>query len=112
METSRSQSFFLDLKLREVNGFRGIVQLILVKFFSEKSISIRFCYTITVILIKLSAISVRKRPYIGNDSLGFDPIGAVAIEHDGEPSPPMALSFCKVNFNIFFPNVVSAESSF
>ncbi|KAL1536493.1 denticleless protein [Salvia divinorum] len=64
METSRSQSFFLDLKLREVNGFR-----------------------------------VRKRPYMGNDSRGFDPIGAVAIEHDGEPSPPMALSFCKTSKN-------------
>ncbi|KAH6830512.1 Transducin/WD40 repeat-like superfamily protein [Perilla frutescens var. hirtella] len=64
METSRSRSFFQDLKLREVNGFR-----------------------------------VRKRPYIGNDSRGFDPIGAVAVEHSGEPSPPMSLSFCKTGKN-------------
>ncbi|KAI3474915.1 hypothetical protein Pfo_030226 [Paulownia fortunei] len=64
METSKPRSFFQDLKLREVNGFR-----------------------------------VRKRPYMGNDSQDFDPIGAVAVEHRGEPSPPMALSFCKTNKN-------------
>ncbi|KAL6548788.1 hypothetical protein OROGR_008554 [Orobanche gracilis] len=64
METSRPRSFFEDLKLREVNGFR-----------------------------------LRKRPYMGNDSKDLDPIGAVAIEHRGEPSPPMALSFCKTSKN-------------
>ncbi|KAK4392957.1 Denticleless protein [Sesamum angolense] len=60
METPKPRSFFQDLRLREVNGFR-----------------------------------VRKRPYMGNDTRDFDPIGAVAVEHSGEPSPPMALSFCK-----------------
>ncbi|KAL6523205.1 hypothetical protein OROGR_016808 [Orobanche gracilis] len=64
METSRPRSFFEDLKLREVNGFR-----------------------------------LRKRPYMGNNSKDLDPIGAVAIEHRGEPSPPMALSFCKTSKN-------------
>ncbi|KAL6520215.1 hypothetical protein OROMI_032395 [Orobanche minor] len=64
METSRPRSFFQDLKLREVNGFR-----------------------------------VRKRPYMGNDSKDLYPIGAVAVEHRGEPSPPMALSFCKTSKN-------------
>ncbi|KAL0351041.1 UNVERIFIED_CONTAM: Denticleless proteinA [Sesamum radiatum] len=34
---------------------------------------------------------------MGNDTRDFDPIGAVAVEHSGEPSPPMALSFCKTN---------------
>ncbi|KAL0331933.1 UNVERIFIED_CONTAM: Denticleless proteinA [Sesamum calycinum] len=62
METPKPRSFFQDLRLREVNGFR-----------------------------------VRKRPYMGNDTRDFDPIGAVAVEHSGEPSPPMALSFCKTN---------------
>ncbi|PIN04488.1 Peroxisomal targeting signal type 2 receptor [Handroanthus impetiginosus] len=64
METSGHRSFFQDLRLREVNGFR-----------------------------------VKKRPYMSNDSQEYDLIGAVAVEHRGEPSPPMALSFCKTNKN-------------
>ncbi|EYU44784.1 hypothetical protein ABFS82_08G008400 [Erythranthe guttata] len=48
---------------------------------------------------EINGFRVRKRPYTGNDSQGFDPIGAVAVEHRGEPSPPMALSFCKTNKN-------------
>ncbi|KAG8384861.1 hypothetical protein BUALT_Bualt04G0162400 [Buddleja alternifolia] len=64
METSRSRSFFQDLKSREVNGFR-----------------------------------VRKRPYMGCNTQDFDPIGAVAVEHRGVTSPPMALSFCKTSKN-------------
>ncbi|KAL3833130.1 hypothetical protein ACJIZ3_007866 [Penstemon smallii] len=48
---------------------------------------------------EVNGFRVRKRPYIGNESQGFDPIGAVAVEHEAEPSPPMALSFCKTNKN-------------
>ncbi|KAK6155219.1 hypothetical protein DH2020_009467 [Rehmannia glutinosa] len=36
---------------------------------------------------------------MGNESQELDPVGAVAVEHRGEPSPPMALSFCKTNKN-------------
>ncbi|CAA0820175.1 Transducin/WD40 repeat-like superfamily protein [Striga hermonthica] len=62
METPRPPSFFEDLKLREVNGFR-----------------------------------VKKRPYPTNEMRDLDPAGAVAVEHRGEPSPPMALSFGKTS---------------
>ncbi|KAL8530800.1 hypothetical protein ACS0TY_007726 [Phlomoides rotata] len=60
MEISKSRSFFQDLKLREIDGYR-----------------------------------VRKRPYMGNDLQDSDPIGALVVEHIGEPLPPMALSFCQ-----------------
>lgn len=50
-----------------------------------------------LVLINLLRISVRKRPYMGNDLQGSDPIGALVVEHMGEPSPPMALSFCQVD---------------
>ncbi|KAL8530799.1 hypothetical protein ACS0TY_007726 [Phlomoides rotata] len=64
MEISKSRSFFQDLKLREIDGYR-----------------------------------VRKRPYMGNDLQDSDPIGALVVEHIGEPLPPMALSFCQTNKN-------------
>ncbi|CAA3014152.1 denticleless protein homolog A isoform X2 [Olea europaea var. sylvestris] len=49
---------------------------------------------------ELNGFRVRKRPhYMGNDSQDLAPIGAVAVEHDGDLSPPMALSFCKTNKN-------------
>ncbi|KAL2500079.1 Transducin/WD40 repeat-like superfamily protein [Abeliophyllum distichum] len=49
---------------------------------------------------ELNGFRVRKRPYyMGNESQDLAPIGAVAVEHDGDPSPPMALSFCKTNKN-------------
>ncbi|GER47964.1 transducin/WD40 repeat-like superfamily protein [Striga asiatica] len=64
METPRPPSFFEDLKLREVNGFR-----------------------------------VKKRPYPTNEMRDLDPAGAVAVEHRGEPSPPMSLSFGKTSKN-------------
>lgn len=47
-------------------------------------------------------LSVKKRPYMGNDSRDIDLIGAVAVEHRGEPSPPMALSFCKVIYRYHY----------
>ncbi|KAL1831412.1 hypothetical protein ACET3Z_001063 [Daucus carota] len=64
METSKSKSFFEDIKSRELNGFR-----------------------------------VKKRAYTENDTLNYSQVGAVAIQHDGEASPPMALSFCKTSKN-------------
>ncbi|KAL3526087.1 hypothetical protein ACH5RR_014459 [Cinchona calisaya] len=64
MENSMAQSFFRDIKSRELHGFR-----------------------------------VKKRPYIADERLEPSQLGAVAVEHNGETSPPMALSFCKSNKN-------------
>ncbi|CAK9176156.1 unnamed protein product [Ilex paraguariensis] len=46
---------------------------------------------------ELNGFRVRKRPYIAGDSSEFNQIGAVSIEHTGDHSPPMALSFCKTS---------------
>lgn len=40
--------------------------------------------------------SVRKRPFIADVAPGFREIGAVAVEHGGDVTPPLAVSFCKV----------------
>lgn len=45
--------------------------------------------------------SVRKRPFSGDDSSKFSEFGAVAIQHDSNDTPPLAISFCKVGF--FYP---------
>lgn len=53
---------------------------------------------------------VRKRPHLGDltsDASGPG-AGVLAIEHDGEPSPPIAVSFCKVEtFNRNFSSILS-----
>ncbi|CAI9111477.1 OLC1v1011705C1 [Oldenlandia corymbosa var. corymbosa] len=65
MENSRAQqSFFRDIKSRELNGFR-----------------------------------VRKRPFVADDLPRSTQIGAVSVDHDGDTSPPMAISFCKTQKN-------------
>ncbi|XP_059642541.1 uncharacterized protein LOC132284445 [Cornus florida] len=46
---------------------------------------------------ELNGFRVRKRPYIDNDSSEFSQIGAVAVEHSGDQTPPMALSFCNTS---------------
>ncbi|KAL4378204.1 hypothetical protein GQ457_02G011980 [Hibiscus cannabinus] len=48
---------------------------------------------------ELSRFRVRKRPFIDELASDFTEIGAVAIEHEAEPSPPLAISFCKANKN-------------
>ncbi|XP_051122888.1 uncharacterized protein LOC127245846 [Andrographis paniculata] len=48
---------------------------------------------------EVNGFRVRKRAYAGNDAQGYDLIGAVAVEHESEPSPPMAVSFCKTSSN-------------
>ncbi|XP_073274081.1 uncharacterized protein [Primulina huaijiensis] len=49
---------------------------------------------------EINGFRVRKRPYVGSSDLqDLESIGAVAVEHLGEPSPPMALSFCKTSRN-------------
>ncbi|XP_047311813.1 denticleless protein homolog [Impatiens glandulifera] len=48
---------------------------------------------------ELSGFRVRKRPYLEGKSTYFTEVGAVAVEHDGNDSPPMALSFCKTSKN-------------
>ncbi|EXC20336.1 Denticleless-like protein [Morus notabilis] len=60
MEISKPQSFFKDIRSRELNGFR-----------------------------------VRKRPFIGDATSDFREIGAVAVGHDGDVTPPLAISFGK-----------------
>ncbi|XP_044467001.1 denticleless protein homolog [Mangifera indica] len=64
METSRSQSFFQDIRSRELNGFK-----------------------------------VTKRSYFGRAALDFAEIGALAVDHGGEETPPLAVSFCKTSRN-------------
>ena len=46
--------------------------------------------------------SARKRPYFGDVATDFTEIGAVAVEHHGEETPPLAVSFCKVLFIVIF----------
>ena len=41
--------------------------------------------------------SVRKRAHISDVASGISEIGAVAVEHRGEETPPLAISFCKVH---------------
>ncbi|KZV43410.1 denticleless proteinA-like [Dorcoceras hygrometricum] len=49
---------------------------------------------------EINGFRVRKRPYLGSSDLqDLESMGAVAVEHLGEPSPPMALSFCKTSRN-------------
>ncbi|OIT32001.1 PREDICTED: denticleless protein homolog A-like [Nicotiana attenuata] len=62
--SNKHQSFFQDIKSRELHGFR-----------------------------------VKKRPYISIESSEVDQIGALAVEHNGNTPPPMAVSFCKTSKN-------------
>ncbi|KAL8110056.1 hypothetical protein AgCh_025969 [Apium graveolens] len=49
---------------------------------------------------ELNGFRVKKRAYEENEStIEYNQIGAVASQHDGKPSPPMALSFCKTSKN-------------
>ncbi|KAK5820441.1 hypothetical protein PVK06_025488 [Gossypium arboreum] len=48
---------------------------------------------------ELSSFRVRKRPFIDELASDFTEIGAVAIEHDADPTPPLAISFCKASKN-------------
>ncbi|KAG7559001.1 WD40 repeat [Arabidopsis thaliana x Arabidopsis arenosa] len=64
MESSRSRSVFVDIGLRELNGFR-----------------------------------VRKRPFFADSELICREISGVAVEHDGNRTPPLAVSFCKTSRN-------------
>ncbi|KAH9790895.1 WD REPEATS REGION domain-containing protein [Citrus sinensis] len=64
MATPKSESFFLNVRSRELNGFKA-----------------------------------RKRPYFGDVVTDFTEIGAVTVEHHGEETPPLAVSFCKTSKN-------------
>ncbi|KAF4381600.1 hypothetical protein F8388_021228 [Cannabis sativa] len=46
-------------------------------------------------LRELSGFRVRKRPHISDASSCFKEIGAVAVQHNGDVTPPLAVSFCK-----------------
>lgn len=64
MGSSNPQSFFQNVRSRELNGFR-----------------------------------VRKRPYISDAASDITEIGAVAVEHCGAETPPLAISFGKNSKN-------------
>ncbi|XP_041003770.1 denticleless protein homolog [Juglans microcarpa x Juglans regia] len=44
---------------------------------------------------ELSGFRVRKRPYISDAASDIIEIGAVTVEHCGDETPPLAISFCK-----------------
>ncbi|CAH9088894.1 unnamed protein product [Cuscuta epithymum] len=48
---------------------------------------------------ELNGFRVKKRPFESTESAQFSELGAVSVEHDGQTSPPMALSFCKTSRN-------------
>ncbi|XP_060192735.1 uncharacterized protein LOC132622194 [Lycium barbarum] len=48
---------------------------------------------------ELHGFPVKKRPYMSIESSEVNQIGAVAVEHDGNTPPPMAISFCKTTKN-------------
>ncbi|EEF40951.1 denticleless protein homolog [Ricinus communis] len=48
---------------------------------------------------ELNGFKVKKRPYVGDKATDFTELGALAVEHDGEETPPLAISFCETNKN-------------
>ncbi|KAG7017781.1 Denticleless protein-like protein [Cucurbita argyrosperma subsp. argyrosperma] len=53
---------------------------------------------------EFNGFRVRKRPRFSADiALSFKEVGALAVEHDGDQTPPLAVSFCKTlkNSHIF-----------
>ncbi|XP_037495373.1 denticleless protein homolog [Jatropha curcas] len=46
---------------------------------------------------ELNGFRVRKRPYIGNKASDFAEFEALAVEHSGEDTPPLAISFGKTS---------------
>jgi len=92
MESSRSRSVFVNIGLRELNGFRGYLH----------TNSFFYCISefqlLRIILNRtfFSLVSVRKRPFFADSELICREIAGVAVEHDGIWTPPLAVSFCKV----------------
>ena len=39
---------------------------------------------------------VRKRPFVGDATSDFGEVGALAVEHGGQVTPPLAISYGKV----------------
>lgn len=102
MENSRSRSVFVDIGLRELNGFRGIDNhtstFKRVAFFRSFSSIFDEFQLLPIVLIKLFYlfVPVRKRPFFADSELTCREIAAVAVEHEGIRTPPLAVSFCKV----------------
>ncbi|KAG8634993.1 hypothetical protein MANES_17G112600v8 [Manihot esculenta] len=48
---------------------------------------------------ELTGLQVRKRPYIGDKASDFAVCGALEVEHNGEETPPLAISFAKSSKN-------------
>lgn len=95
MQTSNSHSFFHNLRSRELNGFRGHLSLSLSVSLHACNYHLTFCTSIIFIFYCWFG-SVRKRAHISDVASGINEIGAVAVEHRGEETPPLAISFCKV----------------
>lgn len=65
------------------------------------SLSINFLYAPSTsvkrsILVLCVFRSVRKRAYMDGIASDFSEVGAMAVEHNGGETPPLAISFCKV----------------
>ena len=98
MQNFIAQSFFRDINSRELNGFRGSL--------NRGRVFLFFCFAFFLPLIEVLCSfnfnviyfsPVKKRPYIVDERPESSQLGAVSVEHNGKTSPPMALSFCKVN---------------
>ncbi|CAN1321964.1 Denticleless protein homolog [Linum perenne] len=48
---------------------------------------------------ELNGFRVRKRPYSEDSQLQFDLVGEIAVEHNIEDTPPLAVSYCKTAKN-------------
>lgn len=46
---------------------------------------------------ELTGFKVRKRPYVADSTAVMSEVGAVAVEHHGDETPPLALSFCQTS---------------
>ncbi|XP_030443416.2 uncharacterized protein LOC115665714 isoform X1 [Syzygium oleosum] len=46
---------------------------------------------------ELTGFRVRKRPYVADSTAVVSEVGAVAVEHHGDETPPLALSFCQTS---------------
>lgn len=86
METSKPQSFFQDIRSRELHGFRGSLFTSISRSLNFQSHSLPYNFSFSVSVPK-------KQSYINCLTSDFSETGAIAAEHNG---PPMAISFGKV----------------
>ena len=100
MEFSNPYSVFQGVRLRELNGFRGTSIHLISPLYTHTDIHIHI-ETYIAVSNGCECCSVRKRPFIDDAVSGFRELGAVAVEHGGDVTPPMAVSFCKVCHELY-----------